>query len=281
MALLQKGYLGSTPLFKERSWFQDVSAKPVNVSSAVTLTASSTTHTKGSYAEVIASTSANSSYLLFEAGTSSISTDCAALLDISTGTSGSESVLVGDIAIGQQTRNIAGRATTPIGIPIKIASGTRIAARIQCATASKAYTIRARLFDMGDYGYAPTAVDVIGTSTATSAGTALSGSSGTWVQITASSANAYKAIVIVPSASDAAFPSGTRIVEYTLGTGASGSEVEIGRCMTAIVDDETIGVYPVYPIIVGGTVATGTRLSIKHEHASSPGVFDVCLLGIR
>jgi len=282
MALLQKAYLGSTKLFKEKSWFEEVSAKPITVSSTVTLTASTTTHTKGSYSEIIASTGGNSSYMIVEAGTSGFSGNVAALIDIATGASGSESVLIGDVAIGHNIQNIASRANTAWGVPIKVASGTRLAARIQSATASQTYRCRIRIFSMGDYAYAPTAIDVIGTSTSTSAGTAMSGASGTWVQLTASTANAYRAVVILPSASDAAFPSGNRFTEYTLGTGAAGSEIEYGRTMSQIVNDQSIGMSPNYPPIASGAVIpAGTRLAVKHDHSSDPGDFDITLIGIR
>lgn len=280
MALLQKGYLGATPLFRNRSWFEEVSAKPVDVSSAVTVTADSSAHTKGSWVELIASTSANASYVIIDVGGIGVTnTDTATLLDIGTGASGSETALIGNVAVGSATSS-ALRPAFAFGVPIKIASGTRLSARIQSiVTGGKTGTVTIRTFDMGDYAHAPTAVDVIGVSTATSQGTAMSGSSGTYVQVTASTNNAYKAIVLVPSMSGTT--SANLAVEYTVGVGASGLEAEIGRAIAAYPNTEEMGMTSRFPAIMAASVPSGSRLAVKHDIAASPTVYDVTLIGIR
>lgn len=279
MPLLQKSYLGSTKLFRERSWFQDVSAKFVNQSSTVTITASSTTHTKGAWSQLVASTSANASYIVVEVGgNASAATNNAGLLDIGIGASGSEVPIIENVAIGGAAAGVA-RCVFVFGVPIKIASGTRIAARFQSVVSSKTATVLVSTFDMGDYDYAPSAVDTIGADTATSSGTAMSGASGTWVQITASTANAYKGFVVVPSFSD--IDVANIRIEYTLGSGASGSESEIGRTSWQTVNDETCGMDGRYPPVIAGSVASGSRLAVRHNIASNSGRYDVTVLGIR
>jgi N-acetylmuramoyl-L-alanine amidase len=92
MALLQKAYLGATPLFKEKSWFEDMSQVPINDSGDITVTADTAAHTKGAWVELVASTSANASFLIVEVvGLFSAGTDTATLVDIGTGASGAES----------------------------------------------------------------------------------------------------------------------------------------------------------------------------------------------
>ncbi|NDD92541.1 hypothetical protein EBZ37_10695 [bacterium] len=126
MALLQKGYLGSTALWKNKDWFEATSPQVIDyVGSAVTVTANTAAHTKGSWSQLVASTSANSSLLFFEiinVATSGANT--ATLLDIATGASGSETAIVSNLAIG-------GAFGALIAFPYKLASGTRLSARIQ------------------------------------------------------------------------------------------------------------------------------------------------------
>jgi hypothetical protein len=278
MALLQKGYLGATPLFRNTSWFEGTTGKPINASSVVTVTADNTAHVKGGWQELIASTSADASYVVIDAGAYTSGADTATLLDLGTGSSTNETALISDVAIGSAARQ-ANRAALCFGVPIKIASGTRLSARIQSVVSGgKTATIQVYTFNMGDYAAAPTSVDVIGTSTATSAGTAMSGSSGNWVQIIASTTRAYRGVVVVPSASSASL--GDIIIEYKLGTGASLAEVEVGRTFAHYSNIETAGNGVTLLPVLAQNIPSGTRLSIQHNIASGPGSYDVTLIGI-
>jgi hypothetical protein len=279
MALLQKAYLGATPLFKERSWFQDVSALPVSSSSAVTITADASSHVKGGWSQLIASTAGNASYIVVEVGgNSTAATDNSGLLDIGVGASGSETAIIENVPINGATAGVA-RCVFAFGVPIKIASGTRIAARFQSLVSSKTATVLVRVFDMGDYAYAPTAVDTIGAATASSSGTSMSGASGTWVQMTSSTANAYKGFVVVGTFGGNTVDNVR--VQYTLGVGASGSETEIGSTQFQTVNDETCGMEGQFPTPMAATVALGSRLAIKHNIASNSTRYRAVVIGIR
>jgi hypothetical protein len=278
MALLQKAYLGATPLFREQSWYEEVSAKPVNVSSTVNVTANGSAHTKGNWQQLVASTSADASYILVDCSVAQTNANTATLLDIGTGASTSEVALIADVAIGGSAR-AAGQSSFSFGVPIKIPSGTRLSARIQSVvTGGKTATIIIRTFDMGDYAAAPTSVDVIGTSTAASEGTEMTGASGTYKEIIASTVRDYKAIVMVPSSSSASISS--ILAEFTLGIGASTSEVEIGRCVAQYESRERVGTSTLYPQIIGENVPSGTRLAVSHDIAADPENYDICLIGI-
>ena len=278
MALLQKAYLGATPLFRQLNWYEEVSAKPVNVSSAVNAVADSSAHTKGNWTELIASTSADASYIIVDCFAASNNLDTATLLDIGIGASTSEVALIADVAIGGSARFL-GQATFSFGVPIKIPSGTRLSARIQSVvTGGKQANIIIRTFDMGDYAAAPTSVDVIGTSTATSEGTEMTGAAGTYKEIIASTVRDYKAIVMVPSTSSALISN--ILVEFTLGIGASTSEVEIGRCVANYEARERVSTSTFYPQIIGENVPSGTRLAVSHNIAADPENYDICLIGI-
>jgi hypothetical protein len=280
MALLQKAYLGATPLFKERSWFEQMPNKPINESAQTTVTANSSAHTKGSWVELISATSANASYVVIQVGsvgTSGVNT--AALVDIGTGASGSEAALIGDIAVGGASNVSSDRSQLAFGVPIKIPSGTRLSARIQSlVTGGRNMNVTVWVFDMGDYSIAPASVDVLGTNTATSEGTVMSGASGTWVEIVASTASAYRAVVLVPSINSDT--TANLITEFQVGTGASGSETELGRTFANFTIAEQSATNTRLPSLIAGAIAAGTRLAVRHDIPSSPTGYAVTLIGI-
>jgi hypothetical protein len=106
----------------------------------------------------------------------------------------------------------------------------------------------------------------------------MSGASGTWVQITASTSNAYKAVVVIPSGSATGIAS--VVVEYRLGTGASGSEVEAGRVFSIYTSAETVGTLARTSSLLAADIPAGTRLSVRHDIASTASAYDITLIGI-
>lgn len=280
MALLQKGYLGSTPLWKNKDWFEDGAYKIVNSSAQVTLTANSSAHTKGSYSQVIASTSANSSFLFVQVyNINTSATNTAVLLDIATGSAGSETNIASNIAVGGAAAT-AGLAGLFVGLPVKIASGTRISARIQSVvTGGKTAAIVLNAIDAGDYNTAPTSVDVIGGNTSTSQGISFSGSSGTWVEATASTSQAYRAVGIVCSVhdSDAA---NVNSATYEVGVGGAGSEISFGSTRFTFTSSEQSGNEPPFSYLFGRNIPAGSRLAVKHNIAANPSKYGFCLIGI-
>jgi hypothetical protein len=277
MALLQKAYLGSTALFRNTSWFEDNDYTVVNESSAVTVTANSTAHTKGSWSQLIASSSGNASMIYVRVGgvfTTGVNT--ATLLDIGVGASGSESAIIENVAVGGAVATGAAGALYFV-VPIQIASGSRVSARIQSlVTGGKTASVLVRLIDTGDYAQAPTSVDVIGTSTADSEGTAVTAAN-TYAQLTASTSRAYRALAFVPSVGDTT--TGAVITDYTVARGASGSEVDLQKITTSYSNDESVRSID-FPLIAA-SIPSGTRLSVK---VSGPTVnfsnYASCLIGI-
>jgi hypothetical protein len=282
MALLQKAYLGSTPLWRQINWYEDGSPNLINVSSAVTLTADTAAHTKGAWSQVIASTSADVSFLWVRVSSVSIvGTDTATLIDLATGASGSEVAFASNIAVGgAAATGAAGLQSIIFGIPIKIASGTRIAARIQSVvTGGKTGQVAIFAMDTGDYATSPTAVDVIGSDTATSKGTEFSGSSGTWVEGIASTSQAYRAIGVVLSTHDTSITN-FNDAQFEVGVGASGSEVAFGSLRYNFNADERLGITAPFTFLFGRNIPSGSRLAVKHPFGSNPGRQGFTLIGI-
>lgn len=282
MALLQKAYLGATPLFRQINWYEDGSPLLVDASASTILTANTTAHTKGAWSQVIASTSADVSFLWVRASAfDADATNVASLIDLGTGASGSEVAFASNIAVGGASS--VGSATLQsiiFGIPVKIASGTRIAARMQSVvTGGRTGRVEIFAFNPGDYAASPTTVDVIGTDTATSQGTSFSGASGTWTQAIASTSQAYRAIGVVLSAHDATI-SNLSNAEFQVGVGASGSEVAFGTLRYNFNGNERLGIAAPFTFLFGRNIPAGSRLAVKHPFTSNPERHGFTLIGI-
>jgi hypothetical protein len=274
MALLQKAYLGSTPLFRNTNWYEDASFNFVDVSSAVTVTANTSAHTKGSWAQIIASTSANASLLyVVVSGIGASTVNTATLLDIATGASGSETAIAENIAVG------AANGVT-IAIPFKIPSGTRLSARIQSVvTGGKTATVTMLPANAGNYADAPTSVDVIGGNTANSQGISFSGASGNWVQGVASTSRAYRAVsVVLSSHTDSSAAAADRIFE--LGVGAASSEVQFGAARQTFTSGETTSTSAPGVTLFGRNIPAGSRLAMQSRIAANPERYGFTLIGI-
>jgi hypothetical protein len=277
MALLQKAYLGATPLFRQQDWFEDGTAKPVSIGTT-TATADAAAHTKGAFSQVIASTAANSSvFVVNVTGIVSSGSNTATLLDIATGASGSESVILENIAVGGASNPSQGGIT--FTVPFKIASGTRLSARIQSViTGGKTADIEIQTFDAGNYDTAPTSADVVGANTANSQGVSFSGASGSWTQATASTTRAYRALVFVPSTHDNAISNLT--ANFEIGVGASGSEQTVGASRAVYNSSEACYSNAPYFSLFGFSFASGIRLAVKHDLSSNQARYGFTLIGL-
>jgi hypothetical protein len=279
MALLQKAYLGATPLFRNEDWFEDDKFTFLESSADVTVTANTSAHTKGAWSQIIASTTSNASLMtVVVSGISQSAVDTATLLDIAVGASGSETPIVQNIAVGGAV-SAAATARANIPIPLKMPSGTRLSARIQSlVTGGKTATVAIFLFDSGDYATAPTTVDAIGTNTATSEGTVLSGASGTWVQATSSTTRAYRAITLVPSI--IGDTQAGIAVRFEVGVGPSGSEQAFGSASAIYATNEACQTgFASFPL-AGRNIPAGSRLAVQHDVSANPARYGFTLIGI-
>jgi hypothetical protein len=277
MALLQKGYLGATPLWRDLQWYELYDSSPLT-SGQATITANTSAHTKGGWTQLIASSAANASFVTFQVTSPSASgTNTAALLDIGIGASGSETPIAENIAIGG-ARNTGG---INVSFPIQIPSGSRISARLQSVvTGGRTCFVNLNLVNAGNYNAAPTAIDVIGGDTATSKGIEFSGASGTWVEGIASTSQSYRAVLFVPSMhTDSAEEFSSY---YTLGVGAAGSEVGFGDYLVRFSSFEFVesDLRFVLPRGRGSIIPAGSRIAVKHPIAADPSKYGFTLIGI-
>jgi hypothetical protein len=118
----------SPPNYEAAGWG---SSGTQNYICGTSVTAASSANSKGSWAQLIASTTrkvVGIVVLMHQSGTGKF------MVDIGTGASGSESVLIPDVYVNFGGSYGAGSAA--VFFPVQIPAGTRIAARCQCSTAS-------------------------------------------------------------------------------------------------------------------------------------------------
>jgi len=260
-------------------WFEDTSPNIISSGTAIVVTANASANTKGSWTQLIASSSGNTSFIFVSAaGIGATATNTATLLDIGTGASGSETVIIGDVAVGASS-SVSQGVNNVFGVPFKIASGTRISARIQSVvTGGKTASISSFLMDLGNYNTAPTSVDVIGADTANSKGISFSGASGSWTEGIASTSRDYRAICCILSSHNSDVAGIT--ITWDVGIGASGSEVAFGNGRAGVGSNELLSTQIPYNYLFGRKIPAGSRLAVRHNIAANPDRYGFTLIGV-
>jgi hypothetical protein len=260
-------------------FFPFAEMRPLGAPVGATATASATPHTKGAWAQLVASTSEEVALVVVRAvSVGTAATETSMLIDIGVGASGSEAAIMENLAIGGASAGNANEFLMFM-LPVRIAAGIRISCRVQALIASDTCSVTMGLSSVRARQTLPTSVDVIGTSTADSRGTAFAGSLGDWTQITASTAQRYRAIWLVPSVI------GTDIISTNtnmeIAVGAAGSEVEIGRVFCTYANSEIVGHSTrMLNVPIACDIPAGSRLSVKTPVSANPERYGVCLIGI-
>jgi hypothetical protein len=272
-----------TPTFNGKPWFYEQSFNSVGLAAsaaAITVTASATPHTKGSWTEIIASTSTQVTLLSFViSNVASTNIDTAMLIDVGIGASGSETAIIENVAVGGAIAVGTGAGVLLFQCPINIPSGSRISVRNQATIASDTVQIfQVSLFNIGNQALVPDLVDVLGTSTTTSQGTAFSGNSGSWNEIVASTSQDYIGFSLVPSVVGATVSAATTNT-FTLGFGAAGSEQEIGAISVRYGTGETVHSVS-HVCFFAKEVPQGSRIAVKHDIASNPAQRGVTVIAV-
>jgi hypothetical protein len=261
-------------------WFRRRAALVGTTLPTVTVSVGAVAHTKGAWTQVTASTAGLVGAIRLRVGASyGITTGNGYLMDVGIGAAGSEVVIAANIAMGGVSNQP--NAGLIIDLPIAIPSGSRVALRAQSnRTASSTFSVQVVFAAPSDPQTTPSSVDSLGVSTATSSGTAMSGASGTYVQIIASTTKDYQALIIVPSLTVGSASGAT--VLYTVAIGAAGSERDIYQ-MQAIYDGG-LGLGNIYTgggiLSGGGLIPAGSRISIKHNIAANPANFAASVIGV-
>jgi hypothetical protein len=272
MATIGRLYYGSNLLIGP-SW-----PTTVERSASTTVTADAVAHTKGAWTELIASTDAASRWLFVDMVSAANATNTGMLLDIGTGASGSETVRIANIGAGHKgLTNAFEVQSTGMLFPLNVASGTRIAARIQAITASRTATVAVSVLTDDGLHAIPTTIDTIGANTAASRGTNAP-TSNTYAQVTASTSQAYQALVPTFTGAVGNMANNPNIT-FTVGTGASGSEQTLTEFTVTETAGEVLGLAFGQPVpLYVGHIPAGTRLAVKQSTGAN--YRDVILHGV-
>lgn len=251
----------------------------VQVSGTETVTANASAHTKGAWAQLISSTTAQTDWLLIAPNVSAANgVDTSFLLDIGTGGSGSEVVRIANIAAGYRQGNTSvGRQCAPFLFPLRVPASTRIAARAQSAVGGLSGTVQIATMTGAARSAMPTTLDTIGADTAASRGTNLP-TSNTYVQLVASTSQSYQALVVMQAGTGSSFTA-TETSTFTIATGASTAEVDIYSVDLGTSNQEAFHYSPqTLATVYVGHIPSGTRLSAKQSIGRN--FRDVILYGV-
>jgi len=247
-----------------------------STSRGTTLTAGSPAHTKGEWAQLVASTSEDVAAILVVLNKPSNASGTF-LVDIGTGPDQSETVKIANIPF-QGTGAGAAAGTAAYLIHLKIPAGTRIVARCQASSAS--YTVdclllllyKAAAISESEF---PKTVETAGANTASSRGTTITAGSantkGSWVELIASTGDDVKAILVIlnkPSTTSA-----TYLVD--IGTGTDGN-VKVANIPFQGTGAGTAAGTAAYFVYL--KIPKGTRVSACCQASSGSATIDCVLL---
>lgn len=205
---------------------------------------SASTHTKGTYSQLVASTSADASGLYFGVNNAAAS-GRSFLLDLAIGAAASEQVILSNFLIDQPLRFVAS-----LHLPALIPAGSRLSARVQCDTGSQQVTIAGFLLAGGLWSESVGApILTLGANTATSKGTpvdagAVISTYGAWTTIEASTSADIVAINVRKGCNRNTAPVEANLYSNYLqiGVGAAASEQVIARLPVAATTSGYMGV---------------------------------------
>lgn len=253
------------------------------------VTAASTAHTKGAWAEIIASSSADAHIVQLTIGTTSTSTaNTSILLDLGFGAAGSERVVVANLGAGFLDFVTTGGRTWQI--PLFVPAGTRIAARIQGVIASDTAEVAVDLYGgQGFEGFSTfAAVETYGADTTASRGVILTASAtanavGAWTQVVASTVAPIRAMFLsVQGASSATMNTAANLID--IGMGASGSEVAVVSgiyARTSSVEFIQLVIPPGPMLPQEFDIPAGVRLAARNTSSTASNAVDITLHGMR
>lgn len=236
----------------------------------VTVTASGSTNTKGSYAEITSSSAfaCNRMVVTVQFAGDTTTSGYAFLLDIATGAAASETVIVPDLQVdGTVSTGSSLMSFASFDLPVSIAASTRIAARVACNNASKTVAVMVTLIASGSYT-GVSSYTAYGVDASNSRGTvvdpgAAANTKGAYTQLTASSSAVMQYLLLTLGWGGNTAPSTGRWY-LDIATGGAGSE-------TVLIPDlpfQVAGQSPNFillPMSHGTTtyIAASTRIAVR------------------
>lgn len=251
--------MGDWPLYP-------VCARNVSMGAGVAINShGSIAHTKGSYSELLASTTFAGSLLVIQFDYSAAYHDY--LYDIAIGAAGVEQVIIANLVKGTTGSNLY--CSAPFIAPVQIPSGSRISARVQCEAAIAQTTyLFGTMYDQS-FAKLPLGVcDTYGADTSDSGGVEIdcggtAWSWGSWVEITASTLRDHHAIIVGYGNKDNAARASTGF-QVEIGVGANPNETAILLTFMAS-DASAFALNPLFSPLLPVNIPKGTRLSVRAQ----------------
>lgn len=242
-----------------------------------TVTAGGSNHTKGSYAELTASTSEAAQAVIVSVSNASTATR-RFLFDIAVGAAGSESVVLANIpfANGSPATTNCPSFYLPLGIP----TGSRVSARCQCSVASTTVNVSVNLIG----GSSSATVDSYGAVTASTNGTQVDpggtvDTKGSYVELTASSSATIEWLAVVITGRANGSPA-IATFELDIATGGAGSESVVVPGL--VFASANLSAFNALTWSFPVTIASGTRIAARAASSTNDAIdrlFDVMVFG--
>jgi hypothetical protein len=256
----------------------------------VTVTADATIHTKGAWAQIIASTARDAyGITVFIAATAgAASTNQRYLVDIGIGASSSEVVLIPDLLCGNASAFNAAANTGPamFHFPIYIPAGSRISARGQALVTVKTSRVCVWLHEAptGPGGWVGSRVTAYGPNTATSSGVSHTCGNNSYAgatEIVASSSEAIKYLQVGRDLGTATNGITARGL-LRIGVGSTPNYIASGLPYCESTTLETVGFYPANFLLshMRFDLPAATRLTISAMWSATGAARGYALYGV-
>lgn len=253
-----------------------------NTSTSIGTTLSSTTaNTKGSYVQLVSSTTRDTDYMIVNIINFPSTGDTQAI-DIAVGGSGSEQVVIANLLASSHTNDVVSYK-----IPFSIPAGTRVSARMQSATLNDSVAINIILC-AGNMEFVPyLTCDTYGFSSTTSLGTAIdpggsTNTKGSYVQLTASTTRDHYGLAFAIDDQNVAIANTANwLFDIAVGVAASEQVVIPNLCLsstgatTNLSPPNSNGIIPIQ-------IPAGSRLSVRAQCTTATlalRVFGITLYG--
>jgi hypothetical protein len=265
--------LGIARTYAGGQFDHNLPATPSTSAPGTTVTANASTHTKGSYSPLIASTAYDwHGFWLYTINTATSNTVTDMLLDIAIGAAASEQIILPNLMCGW--RGPVSEGFAGYYIPLFIPRGTRVSAA--CQAAISADTVVVSIFGVSGNSGLPgplfTNCDAYGIDSATSSGTSHtagnSGAESTDANVGGTTSRPYGAVLLGVAGGGTVTSSVGYHWELTIG-GTTHAEWYTYNTSAEVIH----GPMPHCPI--GVSIPTGTQLQIQAEASGTATAHDV------
>lgn len=242
---------------------------------------------KGAWVQLVAASARDAHSVVLEIGLDSGTSGIPGfLIDIGIGASGSEQIIVPNLFYDQRAE-FSEAVLCMFRLPLKVPAGSRLAARVQCVTASATFRVSAQLVSGEPSEDSVSRVYAYGVDTATSRGTEIDpgatvDTKGAWVQLVASS-DELSGLFITLGHGPVDTTTGCRyLIDIGVGAAASEQVIVSNIAVDSIIDGNLL--LPAITDLFRTKIPAGSRLAVRAQSSTVSATerqFDVALYGVK